>query len=69
MTDRQIGPLVTVTYSCRWCVYCLNSYYAVQGDSGFDVSCGHQDAPEQNTIGDSKWNTPEWCPERKPERA
>jgi hypothetical protein len=52
------GPLVTIRRSCFDCAHVRSSYYAVQGDSGCDVSC----AKVGRGIGDSTWTTPEWCP-------
>ena len=57
MSDRE-GPLVSIKASCSGCVHERSKGYAVQGDSGFDVSC----ALEKKRIGDTTWETPEWCP-------
>lgn len=63
MTDQKtIGPKVTVHRSCFDCAVCKCERYAVQGDSGFTVSCTHESLSEPRRIGDTNWTTPEWCP-------
>jgi len=49
---------VLLTRSCRNCFHCETKYYAIQGDSGYDVSC----KLAKREIGDSTWATPNWCP-------
>ena len=56
------GPSVRLVLSCDGCMYERAEKYAVQGDSGHDVSCGRFDPPKY--IGDTTWSTPEWCPLR-----
>jgi len=56
------GPKVRVEASCSDCVHCRNDRYVCQGDSGFDVSCGHPDVKGDRRIGDTTWKTPAWCP-------
>ncbi len=56
------GPAIRTEASCSGCAHEKSESYAVQGDSGFDVSCLHPKAPTSNRIGDSIWRTPEWCP-------
>lgn len=63
---RRVGPKLTVTASCFDCSFCKSEYYAVQGDSGRDVSCTHPPYAEKpRYIGDSTWRTPAWCPAPK----
>lgn len=57
----QIGPTVTTKYNCQACVYCKTSSYRVQGDSGHDVECVHP-LVGRRFIGDTRWDTPAWCP-------
>lgn len=58
----MIGPKVTIKLSCFECVHCASTSYTCQGDSGSDVYCK---AMDNRTIGDTTWNTPDWCPFRK----
>jgi len=62
MADTREGPLVTIKRSCFGCRYERSERYQVQGDSGHDVKCDHPEAPAQNRIGDTTWQTPDWCP-------
>ena len=55
----MIGPKITIQASCYNCEHCRTERYAVQGDSGTDVSCA---AVENKPVGDSCWDTPAWCP-------
>jgi hypothetical protein len=52
------GPEVTIKRSCSGCTHVRTKDYAVQGDSGFTVSC----ALAERWIGDTTWATPAWCP-------
>ena len=63
MSKRE-GPRVRIDASCFDCAYECSESYAVQGDSGHDVYCTHPDVPGERAkhIGDTTWNTPEWCP-------
>ena len=56
------GPKKTVSHSCFNCKYCESTSYNVQGDSGHDVYCNHNDKDNPDYIGDTNWNTPKWCP-------
>lgn len=56
------GPRLTIERSCDGCRWVLSSFYAIQGDSGFDVYCGHPSRKSRDLIGDSTWRTPDWCP-------
>jgi hypothetical protein len=58
-----IGPTVKIKLSCFDCEHCKTSSYTCQGDSGSDVYCG---AMNNKTIGDTRWETPDWCPYRGP---
>jgi hypothetical protein len=66
VTAARSGPLATTTLSCEGCVHEHSESYAVQGDSGFEVSCRHPDVNEGalRRIGDTTWRTPKWCPLR-----
>lgn len=55
------GPKITLKMSCFDCPCCRTERYAVQGDSGHDVYCDHPQANGRR-IGDTRWDTPEWCP-------
>jgi hypothetical protein len=57
----RIGPSVELELSCFECEHCHTSRYTCQGDSGSDVSCA---AMNHRAIGDTCWDTPEWCPFR-----
>lgn len=57
----QKGPSVKLELSCFECEHCHRTRYICQGDSGTDVSCA---AMNHRTIGDTNWNTPNWCPYR-----
>ena len=61
MSKRE-GPRVRFDASCFDCAYEHSEHYAVQGDSGCDVTCTHPDAPDKRDIGDTNWTTPKWCP-------
>ena len=53
-----IGPKLSLKKSCRDCDYCISASYQCQGDSGHDVKCKAVD----KFIGDTTWDTPDWCP-------
>lgn len=57
----RIGPEIRVEVSCFGCTFCKSESYAVQGDSGHNVSCTHPDTAD-SAIGDTTWRTPSWCP-------
>lgn len=59
---KRNGPRIMIKASCFDCEYEHSESYAVQGDSGHDVSCTHPDAPAKSDIGDTTWDTPSWCP-------
>lgn len=58
--EKREGPLLTIVASCSGCAHERAVYYAVQGDSGYNVSCVHPNG--QGRIGDTTWATPAWCP-------
>lgn len=58
----RVGPKLTVSASCSGCVHERSEHYAVQGDSGHNVTCAHPSSPGRH-IGDTTWSTPSWCPE------
>lgn len=60
------GPKVTVKRSCSDCKACNSESYAFQGDSGHYVYCEHPSLPERKYIGDTHWDTPDWCPAAAP---
>jgi len=63
MKDKIEGPKRTVKWSCFSCKFCRSENYICQGDSAFDVYCTHPSlAQEQLHIGDTRWDTPNWCP-------
>lgn len=63
--EKRSGPQIALQLSCFGCRYEQSSHYAVQGDSGCKVSCGHPDrVGMKNGIGDTSWTTPDWCPLR-----
>lgn len=62
---KRNGPRVTVKLSCFDCRWETSSHYAVQGDSGCDVSCSHPERiGSEARVGDTTWDTPKWCPLR-----
>lgn len=52
------GPKVTIRGNCHECVHCRSISYTCQGDSGSDVDC----MLVNKAIGDTTWDTPDWCP-------
>lgn len=56
------GPIISLSVKCLNCVYCNSEEYSVQGDSGIDVYCTHPDFESKKYIGDTKWDTPTFCP-------
>jgi hypothetical protein len=65
MSDKRVGPRVTVTKSCDGCAACQTESYAVQGDSGIDWYCAHEALPKRRSIGLFS-TTPDWCPASTP---
>jgi len=61
MSDAREGPKFLLKISCNGCKYSKSEKYAVQGDSGFQVYCSHP-LTKMVYVGDSNWNTPQWCP-------
>ena len=58
------GPEVTIRVSCFGCTFCHGERYNVQGDTGSDIYCEHTNFEERKYIGDSHYNTPDFCPEK-----
>lgn len=58
----SIGPKATIKRSCADCEVCQGERYTCQSDSGTDVYCAHPSLPVRRIIGDSRWDTPPWCP-------
>jgi hypothetical protein len=58
----SIGPKITIRRSCADCAVCQGERYTCQSDSGTDVYCAHPSFPQRRIIGDSRWDTPQWCP-------
>lgn len=61
MKDQE-GPTIITKRSCIDCKHCQSSRYACQGDSGCDVYCVHPSSETARSIGDTTWETPDWCP-------
>lgn len=57
---KNQGPRLTVVASCFDCADVRSERYVRQSDSGSHVSCAHPDG--KGRIGDTTWETPEWCP-------
>jgi hypothetical protein len=60
--EEGFGPTVTVRRSCDDCKACVTESYVVQGDSGQKVRCAHPSLAKPKYIGDTSWETPQWCP-------
>ena len=58
--EQKEGPRLKVVASCHGCRHVRSAYYAVQNDSGYKVECVHPAG--WGAIGDTTWDTPEWCP-------
>ncbi len=57
------GPNITIKASCSKCDFCHSERHNVQGDNGSDVYCEHPNFEERKLVGDTHWNTPDFCPE------
>lgn len=65
-SKERVGP--HISRSCIGCKYLDGKSYRVQGDSGVDYNCLHpQRAGMIIYIGDSRCETPDWCPANAPE--
>ncbi|ABD27414.1 hypothetical protein Saro_2979 [Novosphingobium aromaticivorans DSM 12444] len=67
MTAEEIaagrdGPRINIKATCSSCRHVISERYRVQGDSGHDVYCQHPSLPERKRVGDTRWDTPNWCP-------
>jgi len=60
--EKREGPTVTINYSCFNCRYESSEKYYCQSDSGHDVYCNHPSFTERKLVGDSMWDTPDFCP-------
>ncbi|WP_422923684.1 hypothetical protein [Singulisphaera sp. PoT] len=58
------GPSVRIVLSCFNCKHETSESYRVQGDSGSDVYCTHPQCGGKKRVGDTRWDTPDWCPLR-----
>lgn len=56
----MIGPKITIEATCSGCVHCTSEGYRCQSDWGRDVYCNA--SGEKKHVGDSRWDTPAWCP-------
>lgn len=56
------GPKITLSVSCFGCQYEKSESYRCQGDSGQNVYCTHSALTERTYVGDTRWDTPAWCP-------
>jgi hypothetical protein len=65
----RIGPKLTIEVSCMGCTHERSDRYRVQGDSGTNVKCAHPAVGGGRYVGDSSWQTPDWCPELPAARA
>ena len=54
-TPGREGPRVTIGRDCSGCVHLTSTYYAIQGDSGFDLRCSKLNIAVDN-------GTPDSCP-------
>lgn len=69
-SDNRNGPKVTIKADCFGCAHAESERYTCQGDSGIDVYCAHPEAissapsskAQRRRIGDTTWDTPDWCP-------
>jgi hypothetical protein len=69
--EKRNGPELTVNATCFGCAHVRTERYACQGDSGCDVYCAQQEAIGAaptlaknglRVVGDTRWDTPPWCP-------
>lgn len=63
-STKNDGPALSLKASCFNCSYERSTRYRAQGDSGSDVECAHPVANAQGhkSVGDTTWDTPQWCP-------
>jgi len=72
---KRQGPRLTLQGSCHGCVYEHSEHYCIEDgndvDSGHDVYCANERAVSAapalsanglRRIGDTTWQTPDWCP-------
>lgn len=58
----QEGPRITLKASCFDCPFVRSESYRVQSDSGHDVRCEHPSFAKPKRVGDTVWDTPDFCP-------
>lgn len=58
----QEGPRITIKASCFGCPFEQSESYRVQSDSGSDVYCAHPSFENRQRVGDTIWDTPDFCP-------
>lgn len=58
----QAGPRITLKASCFDCPFVQSESYRVQSDSGHDVRCAHPSFDKPKRVGDTVWDTPDFCP-------
>lgn len=58
----QGGPRITVKASCFDCPFVVSESYRVQSDSGSNVYCAHPSFEKRRRVGDTVWDTPDFCP-------
>lgn len=56
------GPRITVKASCFDCPFVVSESYRVQSDSGSNVYCAHPSFEKRQRVGDTVWDTPDFCP-------
>ena len=56
------GPRITVKASCFNCPFVVSESYRVQSDSGSNVYCAHPSFEKRQRVGDTVWDTPDFCP-------
>jgi hypothetical protein len=67
MNGKTNGPRLTLELSCLGCEHERSESYRAQGDSGQKVFCTHAAVNGEKYVGDTRWDTPSWCPERTPD--
>jgi hypothetical protein len=62
MSGDRVGPHLHLSARCFGCKFERSVSYRCQSDSGHDIYCDHPEA-QGRRVGDTNWNTPDWCPE------
>lgn len=60
--EGRDGPRINIKVTCFGCRHEVSESYRVQGDSGHDIYCQHPTLSERKRVGDTCWDTPNWCP-------